>query len=125
MFQHFRLIKSIMPDGVCQLKFQHFRLIKSIMPDGVCQQILDSGMLHDVVLCKDPEYMMRTLPIKLMEPVSILFADLVGFTAMSSTVSGKIFPCVHEPYNSADRKYLIFFFSFLLLDVDFMIYCLC
>ncbi|KAL5264155.1 hypothetical protein ACHWQZ_G005287 [Mnemiopsis leidyi] len=85
-------------------------LIKSIMPEGVCQQILDSGMLHDVVLCKDPEYMMRTLPIKLMEPVSILFADLVGFTAMSSTLLAPElvslltdlygrFDCVAEAYN--------------------------
>ena len=56
------------------------------MPEGVCPEILGTAMLHDVVLCKDPEYMMRNLPIKMMEPVSILFADLVGFTAMSSTV---------------------------------------
>jgi len=85
-------------------------LIKSIMPDGVCHQILDSGMLHDVVLNKDPEYMMRTLPIKMMEPVSILFADLVGFTAMSSTLLAPElvslltdlygrFDCVAEAYN--------------------------
>jgi len=85
-------------------------LIKSIMPEGVCHQILDSGMLHDVVLCKDPEYMMRNLPIKLMEPVSILYADLVGFTAMSSTLLAPElvslltdlygrFDCVAEAYN--------------------------
>ena len=85
-------------------------LIKSIMPEGVCNQILDSGMLHDVVLCKDPENMMRNLPIKLMEPVSILFADLVGFTAMSSKLEAAElvslltdlygrFDCVAEAYS--------------------------
>ena len=68
------------------------------MPEGVCHQILDSGVLHDSVLCKDPEYMMRNLPIKLMEPVSILYADLVGFTAMSSTVS-----CVFAGVNFIGR----------------------
>ena len=56
------------------------------MPEGVCHSILNEGMLHDVVLCRDAENVMRNLPIKMMEPVSILFADLVGFTAMSSTV---------------------------------------
>lgn len=85
-------------------------LIKSIMPEGVCNEILYSGMLHDVVLCKDPENMMRNLPIKLMEPVSILFADLVGFTAMSSTLEAAElvslltdlygrFDCVAEAYS--------------------------
>lgn len=85
-------------------------MIKSIMPEGVCVDILHSGMLHDVVLCKDPENMMRNLPIKLMEPVSILFADLVGFTAMSSTLEAADlvslltdlygrFDCVAEAYS--------------------------
>ena len=57
------------------------------MPPGVCNKILNSGMLHDVVLNKHKEPKMRELPISTMDPVSILFADVVGFTEMSATVS--------------------------------------
>eukprot|EP00116_Pleurobrachia_bachei_P010037 sb/3470299/ len=85
-------------------------LIRSIMPERVGHSILHEGMLHDVVLCRDAENVMRNLPIKMMEPVSILFADLVGFTAMSSTLEAAElvslltdlygrFDCVAEAYS--------------------------